>query len=372
MKKFICLLILIALFFPITKVQAQYKVKAEGMAAIHNNLIDIARDKAIENAQRHAVETVVGVMISSSTEVENFQLKLDRILSESRGFINNFKIISEKRVEDQYEVVIEAEVGEGRLKDRMTAINLIMIRKAKPRLMIIFGDTAQIDAVAESSMAKFFLSRGFRIHDSETLKNSTQQGNLHRSLSDSREAAKIARNYGAEIVVVGRSEVMSRSFTISGIEMNSNQVIVSVKVINADTGEVIATDSETASAPGMKDDFKTIAEQAAATLAGRMLNNVLERWSYELTNAVTVNVILSGLSSYEDLLKFKEQLPLEVKGFKALYQRSYQNGMAELDMEIKGNTQGLADDLAAMKLSDRKIKILEITQNRINAQLMRK
>lgn len=50
----------------------QNGMRAEGMATIHNNFVDIARDKALENAQRNAVEKTMGVMISSSSEVENF------------------------------------------------------------------------------------------------------------------------------------------------------------------------------------------------------------------------------------------------------------------------------------------------------------
>lgn len=157
MKKVIFLLTLVYLMFPLNVANAQNKVRAEGMATIHKNFIDIARDKAIENAQRDAVEKIVGVMISSSTEVENFQLKLDRILAESKGFINDYKIISEKREGDSYKITIEADVGMGKLKDRMTAVNLIMVRKSKPRLMIIFSDKEQKDAIAEASMAKYFL-----------------------------------------------------------------------------------------------------------------------------------------------------------------------------------------------------------------------
>jgi hypothetical protein len=38
-------------------------------------------------------------------------------------------------------------------------------------------------------------------------------------------------------------------------------------------------------------------------------------------------------------------------------------------MEIRGNTQSVADDVAAVRIDDRRIKILEITQNRIKAQV---
>ena len=114
--------------FPVA--HAQDKVRAVGMATIYDNAIDIARDKALENAQRNAVEEKVGVMITSVTEVENFQVKMDQILSESKGFINSYEIISEGKAGNNYEVRIEADVGTGRLRDRMAAIDLIMARKS--------------------------------------------------------------------------------------------------------------------------------------------------------------------------------------------------------------------------------------------------
>ena len=56
---------------------AQTRIEAQGAATIHNNMVDVARDKAIDNAQREAVEKAVGVMVSSFTEVENYQVKMD-------------------------------------------------------------------------------------------------------------------------------------------------------------------------------------------------------------------------------------------------------------------------------------------------------
>jgi len=74
---------------------AQTRIEAQGAATIHNNMVDVARDKAIDNAQREAVEKAVGVMVSSFTEVENYQVKMDQILSESHGFINTYKVLDE-------------------------------------------------------------------------------------------------------------------------------------------------------------------------------------------------------------------------------------------------------------------------------------
>jgi hypothetical protein len=41
----------------------------------------------------------------------------------------------------------------------------------------------------------------------------------------------------------------------------------------------------------------------------------------------------------------------------------------ELDMEVRGNTQGVADDIAAMTLNGKAIKVVEITPNRIEVRI---
>ena len=356
--------------FPVA--HAQDKVRAVGMATIYDNAIDIARDKALENAQRNAVEEKVGVMITSVTEVENFQVKMDQILSESKGFINSYEIISEGKAGNNYKVQIEADVGTGRLRDRMDAIDLIMARKSKPRLIMIFSEKAQKDAIAEAAMSRYFLSYGFKLVDAGSVKKGKVRGGIQTLGSDPKEVTRIAQNYGAEIVILCKVEVVTKSYKMSdvkmgNIEVTSNDVTVSGKVINGDTGEIIATDSKT-----RKGEINVTAEEAAKDLAKGMKEEILERWSSELTNVATVKLEVSGLNTFKELLRFKELLAAEVKGFRQMHQRSYShtNGEVELDVEIKGNTQSLADDVAAITMNGRKVKILEITQNKIEAKVL--
>jgi hypothetical protein len=362
MKRFFCLIILISAVLSVTTAEAQQMVQAEGMAAIHKNLVDIARDKAIDNAQRSAVEKVVGVMITSTTEVENFQVKMDRILSESGGFINSYKIIKQKREGDLYEVTIEADVGVGRLKDRMAAMNMIMVRKSKPRLMIFFSEQAQKDAIAEAAMAGYFLSQGFRLVDADLLRKARDIQTLQAKSVNREQITGIARQYGAEIVILGSVEVTTKSFKMGDVEVQSNEVAVSGKVINGDTGEIIASDSKI-----RKGDMKVVIEQAAGALAKDMKENILERWSSELTNTATVKLVVSGLKSYQELARFKEMLSVEIKGFKDIYQRSYARGKVELDLDVKGSSQSVADDMADITLNHRRIQILEISPNSVKA-----
>lgn len=369
MKKALCLILLICFAGSalVWAGDAKQKYRATGMATIHNNYVDIAHDKALDNALRNVVERAAGVMITGSTEVENFQLKMDRILSESKGFVETYQILSEKREGDNYEVTIEAEVGAGKLQERLKAVDLIMSRKSRPRLLIVFSETAQKDALAEAAMSKFFLAKGFKLVDAMAVKKSLHELNAAVTATDEKALAKLTRNYGAEIVLSGSIEALSNSTTISGIEMCTNKVNVCIKVINGDTGEVITTGCESKSKPGAKGEAAGTIEEATVKLSRRILDETLERWSTDLSNTTSVKLTVSGLSGYQELQSFKDQLPLAVKGFKGLLQRAYAEGAVELDLEVRGDVQGIADDLAMITEQGRKLRIIAVTQNMISA-----
>jgi hypothetical protein len=359
---------IIFLLFCISPAYAQKIVRAKGSASIQKNFVDIARTKAIDEAQRNAVEQAVGVMVSSATNVENYQVKLDRILSESNGFINKYAILDEKRIQDSYEVEIEAEVSTNKLQNKMAAINLIMVRKAKPRLMMVFADQSRKTAVAHAAMAKYFMSHGFKLIDAQTIRKNKD----YELLSDAAEKKKIsgiAHRLGAEIIIIGTVETESNAFKINDIEMNNNKVVVSGKVINGDTGEIITTGAEQKSAPGMKGNFKALTDEVATKLARNLVDDVLDIWSSELTNTTTIKLVISGLKSLADLQSFKALVTGEVKGCKGINQRYYSRGRAELDLDIAGDVQAVAHDISEITVDKRKIEILEVSQNRVEAVL---
>ncbi|PKN19013.1 MAG: hypothetical protein CVU71_09540 [Deltaproteobacteria bacterium HGW-Deltaproteobacteria-6] len=369
MKKTILCLVFAFIAVSILPAYAQKKITAKGMATIQKEFVDIARSKALDEAQRNAVEQVAGVMITSTTNVENFQVKMDSILSESSGFIDKYDIISEKRSGNLYEVVIKATVSEGKLRDKMAAIKLIMARKSNPRVMLIFKDSESKDAVAEGAMAKYLKDHNFKLVDARALKKNRDYERLQEA-EDKKAISSIAHRYGAEVIIFGTVEAISKSSTIYNVEMNKNSVVVTGKVVNGDTGEIVTTESETESDNKGKGEFKVLTEKTSTKLIAKLVDDVLESWSKELANTATIKLVVSGLNSYAALQKFKSVIGEEIKGFKGMNQRHYSKGKAEFDLEIEGDTQAVAHDVSQITIGKRSIKIEEISQNRIEAVLL--
>ena len=74
----------------------------EGVSSIERGRKDIARDHAIKDALRKAVEQAVGIFISSETVVENYEVLSDSIYSKAEEYVAEYKVLREKEEGDLY------------------------------------------------------------------------------------------------------------------------------------------------------------------------------------------------------------------------------------------------------------------------------
>ena len=75
------------------------------------------------------------------------------------------------------------------------------------------------------------------------------------------------------------------------------------------------------------------------------------------------------MRGYKDLTKFKELISNSVKGVKEVNQRRYQGGRVEIDMEVKGDIQGVADDIAALRVNGKAVRVEGISHNKIEVKV---
>jgi len=109
------------------------------------------KEAAIQDALRTAVERAMGVYIYSTTEVKNFQLVKDKIIASSAGYVNNYKVIKEKRQDDIYFLTLDVDVD-------IRSIETIVRKDIK---ITTFNDTLKDYALVTQRMDK--LRRAYEI-----------------------------------------------------------------------------------------------------------------------------------------------------------------------------------------------------------------
>jgi hypothetical protein len=85
-------------------------VTVEGEATIFEGDLPAAREEALVDAQRNALEQVLGVKIKAETAIQDFMLADDTILSMISGHIKKSTILSEKQEMEFLVLEVECEV----------------------------------------------------------------------------------------------------------------------------------------------------------------------------------------------------------------------------------------------------------------------
>jgi hypothetical protein len=375
--------------------QESQTVTSEGIAPIVEGNTAIARDNAIGDAMRKAVEQAVGTMVSSETVIQNFQMLSDKIYSQSQGYIQSYKILSEGAVDPTiYKVTVQAVVSIGGLKDDLAALGLLMQRKGMPRVLFMiaeqnigrqyyifwwsfWGSKAEFMAqqgdmgVAEQTLTERFLEKGFNIVDHNVQERKIKLSPSFGVVDLTDNAAKtIGSELDAEIVIYGKANAKLVG-GVMGSGILSSQANISVKAVRIDTGGVIA--SASASGAAVHSDEVTAGnkaiEKVSSELAEKLIDQIARKWGQEVSGSALVQMVVSGISNYADFVKFKNAVQGKVRGVQALYQRSIAGGVATVDVDIKGSAQSLADEISAIDFKEFTVNITDVSSNRIELTL---
>ena len=132
MKKFFVLILMIATLVCVPA-QAQV-VTVTGAGG--------SEEEAIKDAKRIAVEQVVGALLKSETNVQNFQVVMDTIKVRAQGYVNSFEVLNKSKKGNLVMIEARADVSTEPNSELMKDVELVM-NLNDPRMAVIidyYGD----------------------------------------------------------------------------------------------------------------------------------------------------------------------------------------------------------------------------------------
>ena len=116
--------------------EEQYTI-VQGNASIEGNK-DIAKKKALSDAFRNAVERGLGVWIKSQSEVKDFELKKDEILTRAEGYVTSYEILNEQEHDGLYTVTIKAKVSVDKIgEDVKKMVGILKTQMGNPSISFV-------------------------------------------------------------------------------------------------------------------------------------------------------------------------------------------------------------------------------------------
>ncbi|MBW1701215.1 MAG: hypothetical protein JRJ69_02160 [Deltaproteobacteria bacterium] len=356
--KYLIVILVFAFFLPLPSLSAvalAEKSKEVIAVGIADGKSARARDEALNDALRKAVEQGVGTYVTTELTVEQQRLVEDRIYTESRGYIQSYKVLHEGETEGLYEVKISALVKMGKLAEDLQSIGLLIRKKQNPRVMVVIysremnsswiGVALEGNRNAENQVESSLIEKGFQLVDAGQVQRKKQLETLLLK-GDPSKAGKIARDFGAEILVQGevrRTFVDQRPIFGRATRFFSNEI--RLKALETDTGKVLFSGYKTRPASGAEALLPL--QEATSELAEEMITGILKQWRKDVFQAGTYQLNISK-ASFSNLSKFKQGL-LKIRGLREIQTRSFQSGHALLEVKYQGPLEQLAEKISQMK-----------------------
>jgi len=318
--------------------------------------------EALMSAKRNAIEKGIGTILLSQTEIENFQVKRDQIITKTMGAVKSFEKISEGKNEDGlYQVKIKAVISRSAMREDLAAFQILIESMNKPRTMVVIdenniGNLEPTNSASETTILQFLKDPyEFDLVDpkaSAVIRASQEK--MANIAGDAAAAAQIGQQNGAEVIITGSAisrEAKNLAQSLGG--MVSVQADVTLKAINCTSGAIMGTAQAHAAKVHISPNTAgTQAISAASQKAmAQLLDVMIKEWQNQLNNGASLSITIAGVSTFRMKNDLVQTLGA-VSGVAAVRERNWdmQSKLLMVDIQYKGNSNGFCTRIDGYKL----------------------
>ncbi|MCK5231303.1 MAG: hypothetical protein KAR13_13605 [Desulfobulbaceae bacterium] len=338
------------------QLQAGETVIAQGMSFFEPGREAIAREKALDEAKREAIEKAVGVAVESRTVVENFRLSRDQVLTHSSGYLKKLEILEENKTDlGAYMVKIRAEVEISALVEDLDRFKKILGWQKNPRVRVIVEpgiDYKHRSAAVKSAnrLAGKLKLDGFRVFMGE------EKGDSGMGL----------------LVGIGL-ELSTSESDYQGLQLSLNEISLTANIYRSGDKEVLATATAVQSVPGsnrLKALDKGGAECVDAVWAD-MRSQLTRIWEEEFYSQREIDLVVKNVSSHAGALEIADTFKSDVSGVAGAELIRFSNNSAAYGLIYKGWPEHLVNELQMSYFKNRYFDAVleEISGNRITIRI---
>ncbi len=373
-----------------------------GTGRIYADNVTVARNRAISNSLVSAIENVVKDFLSFEFLVQNFQVINKILYSNTKEFVQGYKVLTEALSGNTYRVMVQATVSIDKVQQQLSIAGIMIGKKTMPRLLFFIAEQSTEDSLpqywwgegmsavksaAENGMAGVMMQKGFLVTDygelAQNLRNETLSLELeldHQEVVDTlslgpelglQEAVELGVRINADVAIVGKS-IARNAPNIMGKNIKSFKGTVTAWAFRTDTGKEMAFASQTAFSVNVDDVAGGRAALSdAGALAGKDLSlQIIEKWQKEITKPVNIELVVEGTANFANFVQFRKTLN-DMPGVNRVQLKEMRLDESVIFVDFQGNAKELADALMLIAFDSFGINIYEVSQQCLRIELIR-
>ena len=341
-----------------------------------------AKDEAVAQALRKAVEQVCGVFLTAQSKTRDYKAVYDKIFANTVGYVREHEVLKTWTDGQQTFAKVKVRVSTQRFEEDWAVIAHTIEQENNPRVIVAVveaihhsttGPVYEVKnhGIVQGKIEDFFLEKGVALMDREMAAAVNKRDILLAAIRDDTQAvAALGSRFNADVVVLGRAVAKyGKEIEVGGQDMYQYTATVNVRVIQTDSARILASKSfgpatiSTLQRGGGED--KALAKLAEDS-APKLLTAVVEAWRKRANVSRTVDVRISGMD-FKAWKKFKAEIE-ELRGVEASRLREIVESVACIDIEYRYTNENLAEHLT--ELEGIKLEVTEITANRVKLKVV--
>ncbi|MCK5685277.1 hypothetical protein KAJ27_14195 [bacterium] len=371
MKKIILLLMALAMvFITITGAYAEDKeIEVEGTSLL-------SRDDALRQAMRLAVEQSVGVFVQLNIEIENYELKKDKIMSRSQGYIKRYSVLKYEKSGDVHLAKIRATVSLDKIKDDLLAMKILLNSMDLPTLVILIEENYigmdNLDMqIAETELYSTLAAKGFDLVDKSQLESVKNQSRVRQALSGNVDAAKsIGLAVDAQYIILGKAVAQDIGEAYPGTSIKSIQATLQLKVIQTQSGIVLGSvvkNGVAAHISPLTGATKALITVVQKAVQDYLVDTIAGSFQDFLNNGAPIKLNISGVKTFKEyklIVAGMEEIDKVVSSKKEGWNKA--GGLLVLNLRFKGTSEELASYLDDIQFSNKELEIIDFAPDRVD------
>lgn len=363
--------------------------KAEGKADVTvtkkgDNLVEVtaigqgmSKEAAELDAKRKAIEYGAGADIFSHSEVKDYALVKDSVISRAAGFLQGYEVLSCKEDDDGvFNVKIRATVSVKGIEDVWGAVQVLLKEKGRPKIMVfvsekVDGVPAELSTV-QTKIEGLLLKSGFALVDQKQMKEIDKK-DLAAAVSEDKpdRAQAIAKRFGAQLFITGSVDtVIGEAKHVQGVPIYTYGAKGNIRSFQTDDGKLLASENANEMSA---DRMKNVAGDKALAALGDKIGpvvqwDILRLWQDAFTGGGEVSLKVENVTFRQkrELVKLLKT----IKGVQEVNEDQYANNVVELKIQTTLSAKTLANTID--ETLGETLEVTDVTANVIKAAMKAK
>ncbi len=358
-----------------------------GKRKIFNNALQQAKQNAVSDALRVAVQNAFAKVVSKQALASNLDFFYNQVLSHASDYIITYQVLGGIENKGYYLVGVESKVDILKLEKTLTDARIINANKDKPVILFFIAEKTPSDllpkywwgknpipyqSLTEKIIIDKMLQGRFIITGNDRERPDPSFYNItFDSIYDVAAAKDLGKKMDADMIVFGKA-VSKEATNIMGQEKTFNAQI-SLDGYNLETGEKVVTSQVQAVAKSDMDREGNIQAlfKAASLSAADLSEKLDDYWTRYLRKENSFDVTIKGENFLPRFIALKQEFQ-QMPGIENMQPKEMGSNYAVMQIFYKGQSSQFADAVMLKTFDSFGLEFSDITDNLVTITFIEK